>query len=455
MYFANDGRLRLALLGDVIPTRGLQLFREPEFLRLRELLRTADACFANFDSNVNHPHELPFAQGGRGGSAYVTTDPRLLADLAWMGIDLMAVGGSHATDYGVAGVHRSLEHLRYSGISHAGLGRNLAEARAPAYLDTAHGRVALIAATGPPNKPLARAGEQRPDAAGHAGINGVRTRRTHVVDVETLEQLRALGARVGVEAEKQRKAELGSPIPVDSETVYHFLGTRFEVGERPTIRTQANESDIEANLAQVRAARRQADKVLVSYHSQEVDGAASLTASRRSDIETPTEVLRDFAHRAIDAGADVFVGHGPHVPLGVEVYRGRPIFHSMGTFIQQLETTPTLPHEAYERFGLSASATPSDFVAARYDEGRRGHPADPLVWEQFVAVCDLDADGFAEVRCHPIELGFKGPASQRGRPVLARPEAAKRVLDRLSRLSALHGVEVAIKDGVGVIRATG
>jgi hypothetical protein len=40
----------------------------------------------------------------------------------------------------------------------------------------------------------------------------------------------------------------------------------------------------------------------------------------------------EIAHAAIDAGADVVVGHGPHQPLAIEIYRGRPIFYGLGNF---------------------------------------------------------------------------------------------------------------------------
>ncbi|HEU4569969.1 MAG TPA: CapA family protein, partial [Gemmatimonadales bacterium] len=47
----------------------------------------------------------------------------------------------------------------------------------------------------------------------------------------------------------------------------------------------------------------------------------------------PRGDLRRFTHAVIDAGADVVVGHGPHVLRGIEFYRGRPIAYSMGNFL--------------------------------------------------------------------------------------------------------------------------
>ncbi len=42
--------------------------------------------------------------------------------------------------------------------------------------------------------------------------------------------------------------------------------------------------------------------------------------------------MTEIAHAAIDSGADVVIGHGPHFVLPVEVYKGRPIFYGMGNF---------------------------------------------------------------------------------------------------------------------------
>jgi poly-gamma-glutamate synthesis protein (capsule biosynthesis protein) len=42
--------------------------------------------------------------------------------------------------------------------------------------------------------------------------------------------------------------------------------------------------------------------------------------------------MREIAHAAIDAGADLVIGHGPHYSLPVEVYKNRAIFYGLGSF---------------------------------------------------------------------------------------------------------------------------
>ncbi len=50
-------------------------------------------------------------------------------------------------------------------------------------------------------------------------------------------------------------------------------------------------------------------------------------------LKTPKEYQVDLAHRAIDAGADLILGHHPHVIQGIELYRGKIIAYSLGNFV--------------------------------------------------------------------------------------------------------------------------
>ncbi len=42
--------------------------------------------------------------------------------------------------------------------------------------------------------------------------------------------------------------------------------------------------------------------------------------------------MREIGHAAIDAGADIVIGHGPHYSLAVEMYHGKPIYYGLGSF---------------------------------------------------------------------------------------------------------------------------
>lgn len=92
-------------------------------------------------------------------------------------------------------------------------------------------------------------------------------------------------------------------------------------------------SDLETARMVVSGADQHADIVIVSFHG----GAEGENASRVVDAteeyfeEDRGNVVR-FAHTVVDAGADLVLGHGPHVPRAVELYQGRLIAYSLGNF---------------------------------------------------------------------------------------------------------------------------
>jgi hypothetical protein len=86
--------------------------------------------------------------------------------------------------------------------------------------------------------------------------------------------------------------------------------------------------DLDAIRALVRAATRQGDVVVATFHAG-LEGPGGAHVPRGYDAGTPT---RAAVHAAVDAGADVVFGSGPHVVRGVERYRGAFIVYSSGNF---------------------------------------------------------------------------------------------------------------------------
>ncbi|HTI88381.1 MAG TPA: CapA family protein, partial [Alphaproteobacteria bacterium] len=235
------------------------------------------------------------------------------------------------------------------------------------------------------------------------------------------------------------------------DDAYNFLGKSFRVASNFGESSFASEDDVAENLRQIRNARAFADKVIASLHCHDLGGPTLLSAKRRTEVDDLADFAIDFGRRCIDAGVDIFVCHGPQVPLAVEVYKGKPLFHGIGTFVFQVETMKYLPAEAYDRYGLDGNATPADFIEARYQGDTRGHTGDPTQWEQMFAMCEFSGDRLASVQLHPIDLGFQRSRTQRGRPMLADAAIANRVLARVQRLSARYGTRVDIRDGIGVV----
>ena len=107
----------------------------------------------------------------------------------------------------------------------------------------------------------------------------------------------------------------------------------------------------------------QSDFIVVSIHSHELSGMQK---------ENPDTVLVEFAHRCIDAGADAVVGTGPHILRPIEIYRGCPIFYSLGDFVLQNENIPYGPEEFYEDYGLNSDSTMRELFQKRSKNFTRG-----------------------------------------------------------------------------------
>lgn len=159
------------------------------------------------------------------------------------------------------------------------------------------------------------------------GVSLVNLANNHAMDyqepglVETLDTLKQAGiAHVGAgrNVKEARRPEI---IDVKGQRVAYFgyYGADFEsAGETKAGTNYADEQRIAEDI---KAVRSQVDWVIVNYHWGE-------------ELAThPADWQVNLAHFSIDQGADVVVGHHPHVLQGAEIYKGRPIAYSMGNFI--------------------------------------------------------------------------------------------------------------------------
>jgi poly-gamma-glutamate synthesis protein (capsule biosynthesis protein) len=361
-------------------------------------------------------------------------EPALLKELVWAGFDIVSMANNHTGDYGADGMRITKKHVAAAGLVHAGVGEDLAQAREAAFLETPKGRVAMIsvASTFPDHS---RAGRARNGVRGRPGLNPLRFTTTYVVTHERLEQLRAM------QAELTGRPSTSSGQGASQQDTLTFLGRRFVAGSKPEVRTEPNKEDVAEIAAVVRNASRLADYTFVTIHAHE--GGAMRAV--------PAQFLVTFARAMIDAGADFFVGHGPHVLRGIELYKEKPILYSLGDFIFQNETVLRLPSENYEPLNLGVDAGVADFNDRRYDNDKTGFPSDREIWESVVAMPRWQGKRLVELALHPISLGFGKPRMERGRPVLADAATGKKILEDLAQRSTPLGTRIAVRDGVGYV----
>jgi poly-gamma-glutamate synthesis protein (capsule biosynthesis protein) len=434
-------KIKVAATGDSIINMRISVHKEPEFLSLFEKIGEADVRFTNFEVILClFDKGYPAAEFGM---PYQIAEPELADEFAWAGFNIVSRANNHAVDWGYEGLFSSSKVLDDRGIVHAGAGPNLAKARCPGYLETEKGRVALISsASSFPS--FGRAGDARRDVQGRPGLNPLRFETEIRITKESLEQLKTIFESVGA------KITFG---PITDNSVKYGRGLRalnFVESDAPGLYTKPYELDLKGNIRSIEDARRMADLVLLSHHGHESDG---------SDRYKPAKFIETYARACIDAGADAFLGHGPHLLRGIEIYKGKPILYSMGNFIFHVDVSKFQGQEYYDRYNLKDEATPSDTYEAANDQasekdwrGWAGFVFEPPFWDSILADLTFDGTELVEFKIHPVTLGFGSPRTQRGRPVRASHEDSIRILEHVSEYSAVYGTEIEIDEDVGIVQ---
>ncbi|MBI4540177.1 MAG: CapA family protein [Gemmatimonadetes bacterium] len=425
----------LAAVGDAIITRRIAQFDhpgDPGFQRLAEIIRGADAAFLNLELSFFRLSEFKGWPEVEQGGNWELGLPEAALDLKAVGFDLFNRANNHTTDYGVEGMRMTNKLLNELQIVHAGSGETLGEASRPGYFETPKGRVALIGLAST-FTPMSRAGASRPDMRGRPGLNGLRIERRYEADGATFETLKALAQRSGGRLPEQED----EPLRIFGATVYR--GPQMRVVER------VNPSDEARILREIRNASKLADFVIVTSHTHE---------SGRTNQEPP-DWYREWTKKCIDAGAVAYVGHGPHVLRGIEIYKGRPIFYSLANFVFQNETIDPMPSDNYEVYALPDSALASDLYDARFRGGTIGFPTNSIYYESVVALPTFQGQRLVELKLYPIDMARTAPRSQRGTPRMADEATGRKIIERLAQLSEPFGTRIVYENGIGVWRASG
>lgn len=420
-----DG-FKLAAVGDLIVSRALSKGAGSGFGEIVRILREADATFGNMEMNVFDIRSFEGSPQAEYGGAYHVSLPELGPDLKAIGFNVLSRANNHALDWGLEGMRETSRVLDENGIIHAGVGENLAQASAARFLETGRGRVALISFAST-FMPLSRAADPAGEAPGRPGLSALRLTENIVVPREMLENLR------------QIRSALPGPGPrCDAADHVVLAGKTYRLGDDVAFSYEVNPHDFANILRNVRRGKQFADFCIVTNHGHEPENWS----------QQPPDYEQSFARKMIDAGADAYIVHGPHQLRGIEIYKGRPIFYSVGNFIMDDLRTPVgadmfATYEKDPRIDTDAEVTVSEMEKDF---------SDPVFYESIITVSRFEQNQLAELRLHPIELGHSLRLANRGLPRLAPPSHAKAILARLQKLSEPFGTEIAIENDVGVIQ---
>ncbi len=205
--------------------------------------------------------------------------PNNVRQLTYAGFNVVSIAGNHHMDAGVEACVDTLNVLKKNNIQPVGVGMNIAEARTPAIVERKGTKVAFL---------------------GYSSI--------------------IPKSEIPYDAEENRPG----CAPMYISTFYE--ASDWQPGTpSPRVISMADREDLAAMEEDIRRAKAQADVVVMSIHWG-VHHVPGLIAMYQYEV----------GHAAIDAGADLIIGHHAHILKGIEVYKGKVIFYSLGNFAMDL-----------------------------------------------------------------------------------------------------------------------
>ena len=160
----------------------------------------------------------------------------------------------------------------------------------------------------------------------------------------------------------------------------HYELNHASPGGPPDVYTFAEPHALDAMVADIEALRSEVAAVVVALH--------------KGLGHTPATVgmyERQVARAAIDAGADIVVGHHAHILQGMEVYRNRPIFHGLGNFAIATKALNIDGNASPER--RSWAERRRKLFGFEPDPEYLTYPFHPEAKNAIIAYCEFDRDG--------------------------------------------------------------
>jgi hypothetical protein len=333
---------------------------------VRDQIQAADIAFCQSESSYSDKGSMG-SSGPRGASP---RDLKGYPAFAAAGFNVVSMASNHTMDWGRDAILDSIERMRRDGMQTVGAGKDLDDARKPAILERDGFRIAFL------------------------GYCSVAPKGYYAVP-----------GRAGV-----------APM----RAISHFEALEDDQpGTPPKVMTWPLDRDLEAVVGDVTRARDQADIVVVSFH-----WGVHFIPIWIADYQPVV------AHAVIDAGADAIVGHHPHILKAVEVYRGKPIFYSLGNFAHdsipgdQKRDDPVWRKQVQDTYRVFGTSGPSQYrreVTANYS---------------VVAKLEVTKDGVSQASVQPIMINER----REPQPVSASEPLGGKIVDHLRYISQEVGM---------------
>jgi len=270
-------------------------------------------------------------------------DPANMSALPYAGFNVITLAGNHAWDSGDAGIEDTIAGLKSYGIVHTGAGTNIEAARRPALL------------------------ERKGTVFGFLSYNCVGPRESWATDKK-------------------------------SGCAYVQILTHYELdhatpGGPPSVYSFAEPRSLKSMVDDIGKLRPVCDVLVVALH--------------KGIGHVPIKLAmyeKEVTHAAIDAGADLILGHHAHILKGIEQYKGKIIFHGLGNFVTVTHALAVRDDQESQQWAKRRK----ELFGFEPDPEYPAYPFHPEAKQTIVAKCIIENGNIAEVRYLPCYVNKKG-----------------------------------------------
>ena len=292
-------------------------------------------------------------------------DPKNMSALSFAGFNVATLAGNHVWDSGPPGIEDTIAGLRNYGMAVVGAGMSIDEARRPVILEKKGTRIGFLDynCVGPKETWATR------DKAGCAYVQIL----THY--------------------------ELDNPTP----------------GGPPTIYTFPEPGSFEAMMDDVRQLRPLCDVLVVVFHK-----GLGHTPIKLAQYE------QQITHAAVDAGADLILAHHAHILKGIEVYRGKTIFHGLCNFVTVVKHLTEDPSKGPRQWAKRRK----ELFGFEPDPEYPNYPFHPEAKHTLIAKCIIEDGKITRVSYIPCFINKKGAPE-----ILKKDERGQQTFDYVEKIT--------------------
>ncbi len=413
-------------VGDVIL---LERFpKDYDITELKNIVEKADVRLFNLE-NVLSDRRI-YASSYCGGT-WLLAKEDTLDDTLGFGFNGCSFANNHTMDFSYDGLFDTLEAAKKRGLPLCGAGKDLKEASDYTVVKTENGTCAVISLCATFND-AARAGAASDYLVGRPGLNPLRFSIEYHITPEHMKALREMSAGTHIDGRRNR-SRMGGYTPMPPEGCFGFGDYNFRESDTEGKISHVNAVDMARTEKTIKDALQECDNVIVNIHSHEI---------KHDTDDEPDDFLIEFCRNCIDAGASAVVGTGTHQLKAVEIYKGKPIFYSLGNFIFQSDMVFCMPDDFREKYHMPYGLTAQEQIAERAKLGNGGLHTDVNNFRSLMPFMTFEDGKLEKVVLYPIRLDM-----HTGLPALADEGETKIIYDYLCDRNEQFGTRIEITDG--------